>query len=364
MAKLNPLGLLILTAASSALADEPRSHTASDLYRSAYFLGRGDTGIATADEEDAIFYNPAGIAYGKGIYKKTVLAAPTVEISQSTRDLIREISAQDADMIDTVVEQKGKPNHLGAGTFTGLILRRAALGVFARTNVDLLAYNDPEGGGLESVKASANETAGLAFTLADGFFGNRLLFGVTAKFLQRGRGELAASTADIETAKEQFSDTSNFLATGTGGGADIGLMYRSEGRISPAFGITVNDVGNSAITPEEDTQLDLDVKQTVNLGTSIETGTKFSRLKLLFDYRDALGSVEKNTRKKIHLGSELSVLDAVGVTGGLNQGYPSFGMYTDLYLVRLDLGMYTEEVGSRVGTRPDSRYFFKLFIGF
>src|SRR4051812_18693052 len=57
------------------------------LYRSAYFLGRGDTGIATADNEEAVFYNPPVIAYGKGIYKLTILASPQVEVSQSARDL-------------------------------------------------------------------------------------------------------------------------------------------------------------------------------------------------------------------------------------------------------------------------------------
>jgi hypothetical protein len=126
----------------------------------------------------------------------------------------------------------------------------------------------------------------------------------------------------------------------------------------------VNDVGTTSISPTEETDVNLDVKQTVNLGTAIETGTKVSRLKLLFDYRDALSAVEKNVRKKIHVGSELGVLDMVGMTGGINQGYPTVGFYTDLYLMRLDLGMYTEEVGDRVGTRPDSRYYIRLFVGF
>jgi hypothetical protein len=54
----------------------------------------------------------------------------------------------------------------------------------------------------------------------------------------------------------------------------------------------------------------------------------------------------------------------VGMTGGLNQGYPTAGVYLDLYVLRIDLGFYSEEMGDRVGTRPDTRYFLRLKAGF
>src|SRR5689334_2467079 len=93
---------LVAIAASFVLAAPARAQLGEDrLYRSAYFLGRGDTGISIADEQDAIFYNPAGIAYGKGIYKKTVLAAPQIEVSESTRDLVRRLGIEESDAVET-----------------------------------------------------------------------------------------------------------------------------------------------------------------------------------------------------------------------------------------------------------------------
>ena len=68
--------------------------------------------------------------------------------------------------------------------------------------------------------------------------------------------------------------------------------------------------------------------------------------------------------KRLHLGSELSVHDIFGITVGINQGYPTAGLYADIYLVRLDADTYTEEVGERVGTRPDTRYFIRIMVGF
>lgn len=337
---------------------------AQQIYRSPYFLGRGDTGVSIADDEEAIFYNPAGVAQGKGIYKKTVLASPAVEVSQATRDLVKQLGAQEGDTVDTVRDNVGKPNHLGASNVTGIVFRRAALAAFAVSNADLLAFKDPDAGGLEVVKASADQTVGLTFTLAEGFFSNKLMLGVTAKYLARGRGEIEVSSAEADQVKDKLSDTSNFLGQGEGGGADVGMMWQGGGRVNPAFGITVADAGDTKITPTEDTDLDLDVKQTINVGVSVEPGTKFSKLRLLADVRDVGGRVIKNDRKKLHFGGELTVLDIVGVTGGINQGYPTAGFYFDLYFLRVDLGFYTEEMGDRVGTRPDTRYFLRVKAGF
>jgi hypothetical protein len=334
------------------------------LYRSAGYLGRGDTGIAIADDEEAIFYNPAGVALGKGIYKKTVLVSPQIEMSSATRDTARRLSAEDGDTVETIKDQIGKNNHLGVTNFTGLILRRAALGAFMKTDVDIMSYKDPEQGGLESVEARAGQAVGATFTLADSFFSKNLYLGVTGKYIARGRGEVKASTADADAVKEQVKDQSNFLGMGEGGGGDFGLMYRGGGRVDPSFGITIADIGDTKITPTEPTELDLDVKQTVNLGVAISPGTKFSKFRLLADYRDAAGRVITNPRRRVHLGGEINVLEMVGATAGFNQGGVTAGLYLDIYFFRFDVGMYTEEIDDRVGVRSDTRYFFRLKAGF
>lgn len=335
------------------------------IYKSAAFLGRGDTGIAVADNEDAIFYNPAGLAHGKGIYKTTVLASPMIEFSENTRSMVREIAADSDKAVDTVLDSVGKPNHVGMSNFTGIVLRRAAIGAVATANADLLAHKSPEQGGLEVIDASADQTIGLTFSLAEGFFNNSLLIGTTGKYLRRGRGELGVSTAETTEIKSKLDDRSQFLGSGEGLGADLGLMLKGgSSKIPLSLGLTVADVGDTAINPSEKTDIELDVKQTINAGAAIETGTKYSRARFLLDVRDLSGRVITNSRKKIHLGTELEVMGMAGVTGGLYQGYPTAGLYADLYVLRLDFGTYTQEISDRVGSRPDTRYYMRLRAGF
>lgn len=334
------------------------------IYRSGHYLGRGDTGISSTDYEDSIFYNPAGLALGKGIYKRTVLASPHVEFSQATRDLVRQLGFEDADTVSTIRNNIGKANHANVQNFTGIVLRRAALGAFASGSVDLLTYKDPNRGGLETLKASVVENAGITFSLAESFSNGQFLVGVTGKFMQRGVGEVEASVLDAETAKEQVQNTEDLVNQGTGGGADLGMMWKPKNKLRFSLGATIENLGGTNIIPEQESEIDLDLKQTVNIGASIAPGTRFSAFRILLDYRDAANAIQKNARKKVHLGTELSVYDYVGFSAGLNQGGESFGVYTDLYFFRLDLGMYTQEVSERVGRRSDRRFYVQIRTGF
>ena len=63
-------------------------------YRSATYLGRGNTGIADAKDQEAIFYNPAFLAEGEGIYKKIVVASPFLDISTRTKGIYEDITVK------------------------------------------------------------------------------------------------------------------------------------------------------------------------------------------------------------------------------------------------------------------------------
>lgn len=348
-----------LCLAPPALADDQQR-----IYRSAHFLGRGDTGIALADGEDAIFYNPAGIAQGKGIYKTTVLASPMLEVSNDTRTLATQLLAQDGEMIATLRKYVGKPQHAGFYNFSGIVLRRAALGLIASGTTDILVSKSAETGGLEQISAEMANTAGATFTLADSFWDETLLIGATGKYLYRGEAAIELSVLDQENF--QNLDTNDLLGFGTGFGVDLGIMLKGKGHSEPAMGVTVHNVGTTRMSSElaaESSALK-DLKQSINVGFALQPGTKFSKFRLLADYHDVTNVYGSNVLKKIHLGGEISVTGMIGVTGGLNQGAPGAGIWFNAWLLRVDLGMYTEETGDRVGTRPDRRLYARIRAGF
>ena len=132
-----------------------------------------------------------------------------------------------------------------------------------------------------------------------------------------------------------------------------------------SIGATINNVGGTSFSALSDSAgAPTPLKQIVNLGVAMEPGTKISRFRLLGEYWDATNALKTSHLKKIHLGAELSVKDAIGVTAGLSGGWTGGGFYIDLYLLRLDGGIYIQEMDDRVGVRPDKRLFMRLTAGF
>lgn len=356
------IALLVVTA-PNAYSLDPYPY----LYRSSYYLGRGDTGIASADNEHAVFYNPAGIGFGKGIYKRIVLASPTLEFSRDTTNVAQEISVQEADVTETLRKRLGRPQTLALRSYTGIILRRAALSLFGATELTTLLSKDPKQGAFEKAEGKLRVDTGGIFTLAHKLFTEKLYMGLNMKFISRVQAAFSANATEASQLKNIESD--QYAMTGRGFGFDIGLMYRTEGRTPFKAGITLMDAGGTSFTPLKKTSLAKslwalkDIKQTVNLGIALEPGTRVSKFKLMLDIRDLTDQYTTSYFKKLHIGTELTVADIVGFTGGLNQGYGSIGLYIDTYFFRLDIGYYAEELGDYAGHRPDERFYLTLYFG-
>lgn len=333
------------------------------LYRSPYYLGRGDTGLAIADDQEAIMYNPAGLARGKGIYKRVILASPMIEFSDDARNLAKELQDSSTDIPSALRKRVGKNEHIGVYNLTAIVLRRASIGLFNGETTDILIHKSPEAGGLEGVKARVVSSNGLVFGLAQDFLNQRLLIGANMKYMHRGEGNFEANVTDADALKDLQAD--EIFKQGTGTSADLGIMWKMTGRMETSFGATVHNVGGASFTStSEATSAPKPLKQVVNLGVAMEPGTKTSRFRLLVEYWDALNALKTSNLKKIHLGSEISVRDIVGVTAGLSGGWAGGGFYVDLYALRIDGGIYIQEMDDRVGVRPDKRIYLGLTAGF
>ncbi len=333
------------------------------LYRSAYYLGRGDTGLAIADDAEAVMYNPAGIAQGKGIYKRVILASPMFEASDDARNLAKELSQDNSDIPTILKKRVGKNEHIGTYNLTSIVLRRAAIGVFNGVTSDILIHKSVEAGGLEGVNARLVSSNGAVFAVAQDFFNQQLMVGANLKYMHRGEANLEANITDADNLKNMQSD--NMLGVGMGTSTDLGVMWKIPGRMETSIGATINNVGGTKFSPSNDeAPAPKNLKQLVNLGVAIQPGTRISRFRLLAEYWDATNQLEQSRLSKLHLGAELAVKDIIGVTAGLSEGWSSGGIYLDLYAIRLDAGIYIQEMSDRVGVRPDKRIFFRLTAGF
>ena len=333
------------------------------IYRSAHYLGRGDTGIATSDDADAVFYNPAGIAIGSGIYKKTVLLSPTVELSTDTKDLVRQVAIEKNTDVNVLRQHIGKNQHVGLYNYTGVVLRRAAIGGMISNQTNLLVRKSPDQSGLEEASASSILNKVAAFSLADGFFEQSLLIGSTIKFIQQDRAGIRVNVVDAQSIQHNLNEK-DVVTSGSGLGVDLGMMLKTNTKSPYSLGIQVENTGGTYMHTTSDNGKAEDLPQVVNMGIAYQSATKMSNVGLFLDYRDLANKTEKDSFKQVHIGTEISLKGFFGICAGLNQGYPTFGIYADIRVLRIDVGTYTEEMGDRIGVRPDTRYYFNLTAGF
>lgn len=335
-------------------------------YRSAHHLGMGDAGLSSVMGADAIFYNPAGLAQGKGILSEAILASPQVTAGANSTKLYKDIQDK-KEVLDLLSKYQGEPLHLGVQNFTGLAFRRSAFGVLAQGQTSLFSGPDPVSG-LPVAQVGAVARGGVTLSLAKGFFDESLFLGTTLKVLHKREFELKMSVLEAERSlkgKDFSAVMDEAMKAGIGAGADFGLIWKAQdASVKPALGVVVRNVGMSYTldgTPPEDAPSEDPMM--VDVGVSIEPQTKRSFSRLSIDLRDVADAQREIIYKRLHVGGELSFQGVLGVMGGVNQGYPTYGAFLALKVLRIEGGSYSEELGKKPGDLRSRRYYARVSVG-
>jgi hypothetical protein len=332
------------------------------LYRGVRPLGMGDAFTAVADDENALFYNPAGLAKMSSF--QIGIVNPLVEASEKSIDLVQDAGDANLDdtgeVVDLLKKYIGEHQHLRASLFPYVGFNVASVGVMVgglgQATVDADIRNP--------VWPEANVDMVMDYGALGGFGLKLPLTGLSAgaavKFLQRESLSEIYTAPDI--AAEDFEDRlDDDLKSGSGFSADIGVMY--EMGFIPFIDTTAALVVQNV--PEMDMGDAEDIDTQVNLGLSI--GKSFSAFSFVgaLDYKDITGAIEEDDdiAKRIHVGAELRFLKVFAIRAGLNQQYFSAGATLDLWVLRFDFATYSEEIGAYAGQREDRRYVGQITIG-
>ncbi len=329
------------------------------LYRSSDFVGRGNAGISDPIAEDALFYNPANLESRHDPKTSIVFLSPSLATSkQATKT--QSIGSEDSKVLDFVQKSVGKPIDVAVDNFTGFTMNRFGLGLIASGRLNALIFKDPKASGIETLDIKATKNIG--FVTGMGFTYNRLQVGAGLKFINRWQAKETIAISSVDEIKDlKLSDISN---SGNGIGMDLGTIYTFNAPWQPSIALTVLNIGDTRFKASKTDGIAIDpLYQTVNLGFGLHKDlASFGTLKAFFDISDLTKHEEDNKFKNLHMGLNYHPFRAIGINLGLNQGYGTAGIYFDSKLSRLDVGAYTEEVGSTLGSRPSQRYFARLVV--
>jgi hypothetical protein len=337
-------------------------------------LAMGNAYVAVADDYNALFYNPAGMARLKEWTGEFL--NPGLELSKNTvtfaNDLSKFAGGSNAEGTKGVLEllegQTGKNQHLALQWTPHLIFPGFGFGLGLDFNTTLAIHREI------SADLDVGPRVIVPFSLATNFFEDRLSVGTTVKLVARGGVDREFSIQDIEAfSKKDETKTDAEKATekkiddyvegGVGAGVDVGLLFTPEPTMEPTLGISITDVGGTPYKQQDvgGTALGApDVRlPAVNTGLSLKPW-KSGDMYLLGAVDVHAINQPYSYSKKVNYGMEWGFMEWIKFDVGLHQGYLTGGFQFDVPLLTIRAVTYSEELGETAGQNEDRRYALQL----
>ena len=328
----------------------------SPMFRGVRPLGMGNAFTAVANDENAIFYNPAGLNNIEG-FGSFGLINPGIEISESVLDLVKEMQDIDTNNVNDITalfrEYIGVHQHMRAYAMPHVTTHNFGLAVLGQGRVDAEFRNPVNPYADVNIAMDVVPVIGGAY----GFYKGRLKLGLTAKMIMREGINKTYDATDV--AAENF-DPMDDMKDGSGTGFDLGAIYDfgPDYRLHPAIGLTVQNVGGVDLG---DAGEEL---QRVNIGFGLIFDGPVDMLAAV-DYVDITANAgdDKDLPKRLHIGIELKLPILLSIRTGINQGYPTYGATLNLKAVKIEYAAYSEELGAYAGQRADNRQILQVSLG-
>ena len=353
-------------------------------------LGMGNTGIGLSFDENALFYNPAGLASVDSI----LVGFPfLMEVSDDSVNIIKEVSklSGDSKNADIVALLMGKRVHFRNLIDLNLIMPFGELMTFGaahgiETQFDFGVRN-PVAIEIDfGFRLDRINNFGFALPVARG----RWLVGAGVETIERcdiplttatfgtvlNNSDIGSSIGKCELNDLKRAQTFNF-----------GFQRRLEtaSALKMTWGFTANNVGGLKFKRSDNETSPADQNPEYSTGFSWQPSWGPVRLLYAIDIRDLTMKHADDTDcqskkstdclwKRLHIGTEIGIspidsgASTFAIRAGFNQGYFTYGFELNPFIVfrglNIQYAVYKTETGSQIGDRPDKRKVFQLNFGF
>ena len=353
-------------------------------------LGMGNTGIALSFDENALFYNPAGLASVDSI----LVGFPfLMEISDDSISIISEIAklSGDSTTADVVALLMGKRVHFRSLTDLNMILPFGELMTFGaasglETQFDFGVRNPVSVEIDFGFRLDRIQNFGFAMPVARG----RWLVGAGVETIERCDIPLKTATfGDVLSSSNISNSFGSCKLTDLKRAQtyNFGFQQRLEtaSALKMTWGMTADNIGGLKFNRSDNETSPADQNTEYSVGVSWQPSWGPVRLLYAVDIRDFTLEHADDTYcrtrsgtdclwKRLHIGTEIGIFpidsgaSTFAVRAGFNQGYFTYGFELNPFIffrgLNIQYAVYKTETGSQIGDRPDKRKVFQLNFGF
>ncbi len=324
-------------------------------YRS---LAMGNTGIASANDSSALFYNPAVLANVEGWWFDygTWTAEGTQEITPEDAGLI---------MISTAYPYINREGLSETNKARFLAVEDAYLRGSAGLTLTVNIMSE----GLTVAGTYVIENSIASLDEGNYIYQRDDVIRKYGLSIPIGLGQfvvgLARSDITRKTALEASTDTiTNWGDEETGTGYDVGFLFRMANKARITWGLVAYNAGGTEFGSLEDNK----VEQTYGFGVSMNHDLGIFRIVPAIDVRNIGSHLDK--QNTLHAGIEIGMFpnstggSYLSYRVGYNQGYTTSGLELNLFNRYIILGWanYGEEIGTAEEPKENRRtiYYFNL----
>ncbi len=362
-------------------------------------LGMGNTGIGLSFDENALFYNPAGLV---GVDKILVGFPFLLEVSEDSISIAKDLydlskqsgSTKTADVVELLMGKRVHFRHLidlnviiplGLEQQFGDLMTFGAAGGY-ETQFDLGVRNPVSVEIDFGFRHDRFSNLGFAMPVARG----RWLVGAGVETVERcdipltkatigkilSNTDLSSSTGGCELTNLKRAQTFNF-----------GFQRRLEtaSAMKMIWGMSAYNVGGLKFKRSDNETNPSD--QNLELSTGLSWQPHWGPVRMLYaiDLRDLTMKHADDTYcqsnkgtdciwKRLHIGTEFgffpidSGASTFAVRAGFNQGYFTYGFEFNPFIffrfLNIQAAVYKTETGDKIGDRPDKRKVLQINFGF
>jgi len=363
-------------------------------------LGMGNTGIGLSFDENALFYNPAGLV---GVDKILVGLPFLLEVSEDSISIVKDLydlskqssSSKTADVVELLMGKRVHFRHLidlnvimplGLEQQFGDLMTFGAAGGY-ETQFDL-AVRNPVSIEIDfGLRLDRFSNLGFAMPVARG----RWLVGAGVETVERC--DIPLKTATFGDTLKNTNLSSSFGSCGDlnnlkrGQTFNFGFQRRLEtaSALKMIWGMSAYNVGGLKFNRSDNETNPSD--QNLELSTGLSWQPSWGPVRMLYaiDLRDLTMKHADDTYcqsnkgtdciwKRLHIGAEFgffpidSGASTFAVRAGFNQGYFTYGFEFNPFIffrfLNIQAAVYKTETGEKIGDRPDKRKVFQINFGF
>ncbi len=323
------------------------------LYQGVVPLGMGGAFTAVADDENAVFYNPAGLDnIQTSSFKILDISADATYpglfslYSDIQNDNKLTGTTQATAYVNTFNSYANQSLYVRAGDYSNYTTHDFSIGLL--TNNQMQATPNAVATTNNLATLAALSDTGIVVSGAYGFFNHHLQIGGTIMGLNQMFANIPSLSVNQATYMQ--STINSNLSHGLGVLGDVGAIYHFDLPLNPTIGASVENIGTADFGAAGT------LPQIINAGVGIDPDIGFGRLLVDVDYDDVanyLYYTGDSLWLHTHVGIQYQFPEILTLSAGLYEGYPTFGFGLDLWAFMINGSYYTEEAGVVPGQNPN-----------